>query len=231
MRACLVVCVAALSLGATTETMAWSKPRLQIPSFPGAEGAGRLSPGGRAGQVLKVTNLNDAGSGSLRAAIEATGARTVVFDVSGTIELVTPLTIRESNITIAGQTAPGDGISIRNQPLFIEADNVIIRYIRARLGTEGRAESDVSWLQSDRGIVLDHVVVDSLEETGDRPELKSLSPFLDGDNDGMPDHWERANGLNLAADDSATDNNKNGYTNLEEYLNELVLPRPVPRIT
>ena len=74
-------------------------------------------------------------------------------------------------------------------------------------------------------------LIDSQKEVGGWPELKTLPPFYDGDNDGMPDHWERAHALDLAADDSAGDTDKDGYTNLEEYLNELVLPRPLPRIT
>jgi pectin methylesterase-like acyl-CoA thioesterase/pectate lyase len=457
---CLAACIAALGFSATSETSARSKPPAPLTAFPGAEGAGRLSLGGRAGRVLKVTNLDDAGPGSLRAAVEATGPRTVVFDVSGTIVLAKPLAIREPRITIAGQSAPGDGITLRNQPLIVEAGDVVIRYIRSRLGDEGHAESDAIWVHSGRRIILDHVsaswsvdetlsvnnafrkpedgfydvtvqwsfiteslnkslhvkgphgygsliaggfgtrisfhhnlwahhsgrnprpgnpaqperdtvgafhdyrsnvfydwggehagynadtgipkrsivkynfvdntylpgpastgriafnesnelaqayfagntmngelpadpwsltngkngaswrlaqpvdvalvapeaapsafervlasagaslvrdavdqrvvasvrdrsggLIDSQKEVGDWPELKSLPPFIDGDNDAMPDHWERAHSLNLAADDSASDADGNGYTNLEDYLNDLLAPRSVPRIT
>jgi len=157
MREFVVVCAAVSAIAAASDTPARSKaaePRL---AFPGAEGAGRFSQGGRGGRVLKVTNLDDAGPGSLRVAIEASGPRTVVFEISGTIALVTPLTIREPRITIAGQTAPGDGITIRNQSLIVEADDVVIRYIRSRLGDEGRAESDAIWVHSGRRIILDHV--------------------------------------------------------------------------
>lgn len=94
------------------------------PAFPGAEGEGAISLGGRGGRAIVVTTLDDAGPGSLRAAVEASGPRTVVFAVSGTIALKTPLQIKNGRITVAGQTAPGDGITLRDQPLMIDADDV-----------------------------------------------------------------------------------------------------------
>lgn len=135
-------------------------------AFPGAEGAGRYAQGGRGGAVLRVTNLNDAGPGSLRAAVEAEGPRTIIFDIGGTIRLETPLRIRRGRITIAGQTAPGGGITLRDHALVIAADDVVVRHIRSRLGDESRIESDAVSLERGRRIILDHVSASwSVDET------------------------------------------------------------------
>ncbi len=103
-----------------------------VPAFPGAEGFGAYAQGGRGGQVYHVTTLEDGGPGSLREAVEAEGPRIVVFDVSGTIRLKKALTINHPFITIAGQTAPGDGICLRDATLEVSADHVAVRFLRCR---------------------------------------------------------------------------------------------------
>jgi len=130
----------------------------RAPAFPGAEGFGKYTIGGRGGKVIAVTNLNDSGPGSFRAAVLAKGPRTVVFHVSGTIALESEIKIREPYLTIAGQTAPGDGICIKNYQFNFETQHLIIRYLRFRPGDEKGKEQDAFGGGGDH-IVVDHCSV------------------------------------------------------------------------
>lgn len=129
----------------------------QAPAFPGAEGHGRYVTGGRGGEIRHVTNLNDSGTGSLRAAVNGNAKKIVVFDVGGVIALKSDLLIG-SNTTIAGQTAPAPGITLRYFTVRPNADNVIIRFIRIRRGQEKSVDdgADAIWTREHTGMILDH---------------------------------------------------------------------------
>jgi pectate lyase len=160
-------------------TAAAAQAPREVPAFPGAEGAGRLATGGRGGRVLRVANLDDSGPGSLRAAVEAKGPRTIIFDIGGTIQLKKPLVVRNGQVTIAGQTAPGGGITLRDRHFEVAADDVVVRFIRSRLGDEGGIESDAFTISRGRRIIVDHVSASwSVDET-----LSSGSNYKTPEND------------------------------------------------
>ncbi|MBF4485751.1 pectate lyase [Flavobacterium sp. CSZ] len=129
-------------------------------AFPGAEGGGRKTIGGRGGKVIKVTSLEDAETpGTLRYAINQTGPRIVVFDVSGTIYLKSSLHIGSNDITIAGQTAPGGGICVAHYDVDVSADNVVLRYLRFRMGDVNKIEADALGGRFHKNIIIDHCSV------------------------------------------------------------------------
>jgi hypothetical protein len=133
-------------------------PQSDIIAFPGAEGGGAYSFGGRGGRVIVVKNLNDSGPGSLRDACEQGGARIVVFNVAGIIRLKTPLIIRAPYITIAGQTAPGDGVCVAGESVWLNTHDVIVRFMRFRRGETfvGRRDDAIGG-NPVGNIMIDHV--------------------------------------------------------------------------
>ncbi len=129
----------------------------QAPAFPGAEGFGRYTTGGRGGKVIHVTNLNDSGEGSLRQAVSGSDKKIVVFDVAGIIALESDLHIG-ANTTILGQTAPGSGVTLRYYTVNYDGDNIIVRFMRFRRGEEVNKNdgADATWTRHHRNIILDH---------------------------------------------------------------------------
>ncbi len=149
-------CVSAL-IGACLARSLLAAAPTALPAFPGAEGFGATTPGGRGGRVIAVTTLDDAGPGSFRAACDVAGPRIVVFRVAGTISLRRAITVKEPFLTIAGQTAPGDGICLRGYPFGIATHDVVVRYLRCRLGDETSQEADcIDLLHGARDCVIDH---------------------------------------------------------------------------
>lgn len=145
-------------------------------AFPDAEGFGRFVTGGRGGKVMIVSNLEDHGPGSFREAAEAKGPRIIVFSVSGTIHLTKPLAIR-GDATIAGQTAPGDGICIADHPVGLGGHNIIIRYLRFRMGDRYQNKGMVHGSGSDDafgGVKKNRIMVDHCSMSWSTDEVCSL---------------------------------------------------------
>lgn len=133
-------------------------PQASIPAFPGAEGGGAFTAGGRGGKVYVVNSLADAGPGTLREACEAGGARIVVFNVAGIIRLKTPIAVKAPYITIAGQTAPGDGVCIAGESFLIDTHDVILRFLRFRRGeTDVMRRDDAVGGNAVGNIMIDHI--------------------------------------------------------------------------
>ena len=148
---------ALISVGAVLVGLLWHVAAVQaVPSFPGAEGYGAITTGGRGGTVYEVTTLADSGPGSFRTACQGSGPRTVVFRVAGTINLLSEVNILNPYITIAGQTAPGGGVCIAGETLSVDTNDVIIRHMRIRRGNASDRNDDA--LGSDR--TLGNVMVD-----------------------------------------------------------------------
>jgi hypothetical protein len=170
--------------------------KASIPAFPGAEGAGAWTPGGRGGKVLVVSNLNDSGPGSLRAAVDAQGPRIVVFRVAGIITLESPLAIRNPFLTLAGQTAPGDGVCISGQTVASppvtqhsaeEAYELVLSLSGASLPR--RDAVDVRVIESVRTgkPLYKDGIIQTPADVGGWPEYKADSLPADADLDGLPD--------------------------------------------
>ncbi len=132
-------------------------PQAEIPAFPGAEGGGAYTFGGRGGKVLVVTSLADRGPGTLREACEQGGARIIVFNVAGIIRLKSPIIVRAPYVTIAGQTAPGDGVCVAGESFWIDTHDVVIRHMRFRRGETGVGRRDDALGGNPIGnIMIDH---------------------------------------------------------------------------
>jgi hypothetical protein len=155
-------------------------PQAEIPAFPGAEGGGKFSFGGRGGRTIVVTNLNDDGPGSFRWGCEQGGARIIVFNVAGIIRIKTPVIIRAPYISIEGQTAPGDGVCIAGESVWINTHDVIIRYMRFRRGETwvGRRDDAIG------GNPIGNIMIDHVSATWGLDENMSMYRHMYNDSTG-----------------------------------------------
>jgi pectate lyase len=159
------ICLVLIAFSSVSCALIAARQVVQDPpvAFPGAEGYGKYTTGGRGGRVLVVSNLNDSGTGSLRDAVKLKEPRIIVFTVSGTIHLQSELPI-QGNVTIAGQTAPGDGICLADYSVNLKGDNAIIRYMRFRMGDKNQNKGMIDGAGSDdafgankrQNVVIDH---------------------------------------------------------------------------
>ncbi|SHF74556.1 hypothetical protein SAMN05443549_101206 [Flavobacterium fluvii] len=171
-------------------------PQASIPAFPGAEGGGMYTFGGRGGNVYTVTSLEDRGPGTLREACEKGGARIIVFNVSGIIRIKTPLIIRAPYITIAGQTAPGDGICVAGESVWINTHDVVIRHMRFRRGETfvGRRDDSIG------GNPVGNIIIDHVSATWGLDENMSMYRHMYNDGTGKPE--EKKGTVNITIQNS-----------------------------
>lgn len=164
-------------------TRPYDLPQAEIPAFPGAEGGGMYAFGGRGGKVLTVTSLEDSGPGTLRWACEQGGARIIVFNVAGIIQLKSPLIIRAPYVTIAGQTAPGDGICVAGESVWIDTHDVVMRHLRFRRGDTwvGRRDDALG------GNAVGNIMMDHISASWGLDENMSLYRHMWNDSTGKAD--------------------------------------------
>lgn len=201
----------------------------EVKAFPGAMGFGTDTPGGRGGKIIYVTNLNDSGDGSLRSALMESGPRLVLFRVSGTITLENDIRVKEPYLTIAGQTAPGEGIQIRGAHIRIETHNVIIRYLKVRSGDlqNGSTQENRDAITINNANRAHHIVIDHSTLIWG-PDVGGLT-FLNGTHDATVSYSIMGEGLYLSHHPEA--NLDNSGHSMTMNITELDSSVPPSRIT